>query len=95
MIIMLKFLDMLRQPQQQQQQETSNFDRFVQALGASQMGKGSQKTGMSYAQTGGEGANAAQNAQALMASLQGGQKQRQDLPTFNPLLQMLMGGGQQ
>lgn len=67
--------------------------RFGQALGAQNMGKGSEKIGMQYANM---GLQAPQLPDPLsQVNAMGQQPQRGQLPTtqMNPLLQMLMSGG--
>lgn len=67
-------------------------NQFMQALGASgQPGRADSNVGMQFANAGMQ-PPAVPNAQSLVAGMQQPQQQPRNLPTFNPLLQMLFGG---
>lgn len=82
----------MQQGQQQKGQgDVSLFDQFAQAIGASGQPHGAnQNIGLQFA-------NAPQSqtpsAQAMMGALPQVNQQARNLPTFNPLLQMLISGG--
>ncbi len=72
------------------------LDGFIQALGASKLGKGqdtSQNIGMQYANSGLQLPPTPSASQAMGAIPQNmNQPQQRQLQTFNPLLQMLLNG---